>query len=152
MGHIYFILWVSGAWKWTLISNIKKLKLPNIYIPLSYKTRSIRDNEINWIDGYFISKEDFFAQVQMWKFLEYALVHESDYYWTKFEDVIENWINKWKIVIKELDIIWLEELRKNKPELDENYTTIFLSIPEKILKQRIEKRWVFMSDEELSNI
>ncbi len=109
MGHIYFILWVSGAWKWTLISNIKKLKLPNIYIPLSYKTRSIRDNEINWIDGYFISKEDFFAQVQMWKFLEYALVHESDYYWTKFEDVIENWINKCQIKLI-MDISLVREI------------------------------------------
>jgi dephospho-CoA kinase len=29
------------------------------------------------------------------------------------------------------------------------YTTIFLNIPEDILKQRIEKRGAFMSDEEL---
>lgn len=149
MWHIYFIMWVSGSWKWTLISNIKKLNLPNILIPLSYKTRKVRENEIHWVDGYFISKQDFFTQVQNWEFLEYALVHETDYYWTKFEDVLENWINLWKTIIKEIDINWLEDLRKNRPELDEKYTTIFLNIPENILRERIEKRWAFMSDEEL---
>ncbi len=149
MGHIYFILWVAWSGKWTLISNIKKLNLTNIYNPLSYKTRPIRENEINWIDAHFISREEFFTWVQKWEFLEYALVHELDYYWTKFEDVIDNWINLWKIVIKELDIIGLEDLRKNKPEFDGKYTTIFLDIPQNVLRERIEKRWAFMSDEEL---
>lgn len=151
MGHIFFILWVAWSWKSTLISNIAKLSLPNVYNPISYKTRPKREYEQNWVDAWFLSKEDFFAQVNAWEFLEYALVHETDYYWTKFEDVLDNWINLWKIVIKEIDINWLEELRKNRPELDEKYTTIFLNIPEDILKQRIEKRWAFMSDEELKN-
>jgi len=149
MSHIYFIMWVSWAWKWTLIKNIKNLHLSNIHIPLSYKTRSIRENEINWIDANFISKEVFFSQVQKWEFLEYAIVHETDYYGTKFEDVIDNWINLWKIVLKELDINWLEELKKTNPELDKHYKTIFLNIPNDILKQRIEARGVFMSNEEL---
>jgi len=149
MGHIYFILWVSGSGKWTLISNIKKLNLPNIHIPLSYKTRTKRENEVNWIDAWFISRENFFSWVQKGEFLEYALIHELDYYGTKFKDVIDNWVNLWKIVIKELDIIGLQELKKNKPELDEKYTTIFLNIPENILRERIKKRWVFMSNEEL---
>lgn len=151
MGHIYFILWVAWSWKSTLINNIAKLSIPNVYHPISYKTRPKREYEKNWVDAWFLSKEDFFAQVNAWEFLEYALVHETDYYWTKFVDVLDNWINLWKIVIKELDINWLEELRKNRPELDEKYTTIFLNIPENILRERIEKRWAFMSDEELKN-
>lgn len=149
MWHIYFIMWVSWAWKWTLISNIKKLKLPNIYFPLSYKTRQIRENETNWVDAWFITREDFFSQVQYWKFLEYALVYWLDYYWTKYEDIIEKWINKWKIVIKEIDINGLIELKRNKPELDSRYTTIFLNMPSETLTQRIKKRWVFMSNDEL---
>lgn len=149
MGHIYFIMWVSGSWKWTLIKNIKNTSL-DLHIPLSYKTRNIREGEVDRVDANFISKEEFFAWVRDWKFLEYAVVHETDYYGTKFEDVIDNWINKWKIVIKELDINWLEELRKTNPELDERYTTIFLNIPSNILRERIEKRWAFMSDEELT--
>lgn len=110
----------------------------------------MRENEVNWVDAHFISKEEFFSWVQKWEFLEYALLYDwDDYYWTKFEDVIDKWINLWFIVIKELDINWLEELRKNHPEMDEKYKTIFLEIPIEILKERIEKRWVFMANEEL---
>ena len=151
MGHIFFIMWISWAWKWTLIKNLKYLNLSNLLIPLSYKTRNIRENEINWVDRYFISIEDFFSQVQNWKFLEYAKVHDLDFYWTKFEDVIDKWINLWKKVVKEIDVIWLKELRVNHPELDLKYTTIFLDIPIEILKQRIEKRWAFMSNDEFEN-
>lgn len=149
MWHIFFIMWVSGSGKWTLISRLKESNFDNLHIPLSYKTRVIRENEVNWVDAIFISKEEFFAGVQAGQFLEYALVHDLDYYGTKFEDVFDFWIDQGKIVVKELDINGLEELRKNHPELDEKYTTIFLYIPEDILKQRIEKRGAFMSDEEL---
>ena len=149
MGHIFFIMWVSWSWKWTLINKLKTLDEFDFHIPLSYKTRPIRENETNWVDAWFISKESFFSQVQSWLFLEYAMVHWLDYYWTKYEDVIDNWLNLWKIVIKELDINWLIELRKNKPELDSSYSTIFLNIPPEVLTQRINDRWAFMSDEEL---
>lgn len=149
MWHIFFIMWVSGSGKWTLISHLKQSNLEHLHIPLSYKTRAIRENETNGVDAFFVSKEDFFAQVQAGEFLEYALVHDLDYYGTKFQDVFDFWIDQGKIVVKELDINGLEELRKNHPELDEKYTTIFLYIPEDILKQRIEKRGSFMSDEEL---
>lgn len=148
MGHIFFIMWVSWAWKWTLIENLNKLNL-DLHIPLSYKTRNIRENETNWIDANFISKEEFFNSIEKWEFLEYAIVHETDYYGTKFIDVIENWINKWKIVIKELDINWLKILRSEKPELDDLYTTIFLNIPNDILIKRIESRWALMTNDEL---
>ncbi len=149
MGHIFFIMWISWSWKWTLISNLQKIWLNNIHIPLSYKTRTIREQEKNGIDAWFISKEEFFAWIQAWEFLEYAFVHGLDYYGTKYKDIFENGIEKGKIVIKELDIIWLEELRKKHPELDEKYTTVFLHIPSDILKERIEKRGAFMSQEEL---
>lgn len=149
MGHIFFIMWVSWAWKWTLIKKLNKSDL-DLHIPLSYKTRAIREGEIDWVDSNFISKEEFFNSIEKWEFLEYAIVYDgADYYGTKFIDVIDNWIKKWKIVIKELDINWLKILRSNRPELDNFYTTIFLNIPSDILVKRIESRWALMTNEEL---
>lgn len=146
--HIFFIMWVSGAWKSTLINSLKDTN-NNFFFPLSYKTRAIRQAEINWIDAYFISQEDFYKSIQNEEFLEYAIVHETDHYGTKYIDLIDEGINKWKILIKELDILWLKRLRKEKPNLDYNYTTLFLNIPIEVLKQRIISRWAFMQDEEL---
>ncbi len=146
--HIFFIMGVSGAWKWTLIKNLKKQNL-DIYIPLSYKTRAKREFETNWVDAYFISKEDFKKAIKNNEFLEYAIVHQKEYYGTKYKDVIENWINKWKIVIKEIDIIWLKKLLKEKAELKKYFTTIFLNISIDKLVERIKKRWEQISSEDL---
>lgn len=148
MWHIFFIMWISWSWKWTLINNIKKTWI-DFHIPLSYKTRNIRDTEINWKDAFFISKWEFFEWIEKWEFLEYAIVHETDYYGTKYNDVIENWIQKWKVVIKELDIHGLKRLKKERPEFDNNYTTIFLDIPSNVLPTRIMSRWDLITNEEL---
>ncbi len=138
-GHIFFIMWVSWAGKWTLINNLKKQDL-DLHIPLSYKSRKKREFETHWVDSYFISVSEFRKAIENWEFLEYAIVHGKDYYWTKYDDVVLNGIEKSKIVIKELDILWLEKLREQNPSFSENYTTIFLNIPVEKLSQRIATR------------
>lgn len=143
---IYFILWISGSWKSTLIKNIKKINLSNLAYPLSYKTREKRDFEIDWIDAYFLSKEDFLNWINAWEFLEYALVHGDEYYWTKWKD-IEKELNLWKNVIKELDLNWLISLKKNRKDLE--YKTIFLDLPINKLEERILKRQTNIDKKEL---
>ena len=155
-GHIYFIMWVSWAGKWTLIDNIKNQNL-NLHIPLSYKSRPARDNETHWVDSYFISKDSFIDAIEAGEFLEYAVVHNSDYYGTKFEDVIENGIEQWKVVMKELDMNGFEKLLLEKPEFTGNYTTIFLDIPSSILQDRLETRgdritWEYLKNRIASSI
>ena len=151
MWHIFFIGWVSWSWKGTLINNLRNLNHPKLHFPLSYKTRPIREIETNWVDAHFVSPEEFYAWVQAWEFLEYAVVHQTDYYWTKFSDVLDNWIHLWKIVIKEIDVIWLQDLKETHPHLDEKYSTIFLDIPIDLISQRIQKRWALMTNGELEN-
>lgn len=150
MNKIYFIMWVSWSWKWTLIKNLQKLnKNEIIYFPLSYKSRPKRESELDWIDAKFISKEKFENMIDNWEFLEYAKVHNMHYYGTSLKD-IHNWINSNKIIIKELDMNWLEKIRNNN-FLKSEYQTIFLSIDEDNLKQRVEKRGDYMTQEELQN-
>jgi len=149
-GHIYFIMGISGAGKGTLIKNLKKLWLKNFHFPLSYKSRPIRHHEVNGKDAYFITKEEFEEWIKNHEFLEYAIVHEKDYYGTKYKDVLENGIEKWLNVVKELDIHWLKRLLKEKPELRPYYSTIFLNIPISHLEERIKKRWDIITEEELA--
>lgn len=147
-GHIYFIMWVSWAGKWTLISGLKKTWL-DLHIPLSYKSRKAREFEVDWVDSFFISKDEFEQSIKDDEFLEYAIVHWTDYYGTKFVDVIENWVELGKKVIKELDIHWLKRLMKQHPEFRVKYSTIFLNIPLLKLRERIAKRWEDITESEL---
>jgi guanylate kinase len=147
--HLYFIMGISGSGKWTLIENIRRQNLFSFHTPLSYKTREIRPNEVNGKDSYFVSKSEFYAAIERWEFLEYALVHETDYYGTKYEDVLDKGILLWMDTVKEIDINGLKKLRSERPDLDGHYSTIFLNIPLSALPSRIETRGVFMSDQEL---
>jgi guanylate kinase len=59
LGHIYFIMGISGAGKGTLVKNIKDLSLDNLIFPLSYTTREKRVGEIEGDHYTFISRKDF---------------------------------------------------------------------------------------------
>jgi len=149
-GKIFFIVWVSWAWKWTLIENLRNIWDNRFYFPLSYKSRQIRETEKNWVDAWFISNEEFEKSIYNWEFLEYAKVYWLEsYYWAKYSDLIDNWINKWKIVIKEVDMEWLLILKNQRPELDSFYKSIFLTIPLDLQIERIKSRWATMSEKEL---
>lgn len=150
-GHIYFIMWISGAGKGLLRKNLEKQNIKNLIFLKSYVTRPMREGEIDGDIYHFISQWTFEQLVEKNEFLEYEFVHNMNYYGTKYADTIKNGIEKWKNVVKEIDILWLKNILTNHPELKKNITSIFLDISESILMKRIAKRWVYMSEEELQN-
>lgn len=150
-GHIFFIMWVSWAGKWTLIENLKKQNKIDLSFAKSYVTRPMRQWEIEGNIYYFVSLDDFKKWVKNNEFLEYELNHKMHYYWTKYEDVVTNWIEKWKIIIKEIEVKWLNNIFLNNPQLKKYITSIFLDIQEEELENRIQNRWAYMSAEELQN-
>ena len=147
--HIYFILGISGSWKWTLIKNLKNLQGDQFHFPYSYTTRTRRPGETDGNTVYkFVTQGEFFAGVEAGEFLEYAHVHNIQYSGTKMKDVYEEGVKKGKIVIKEIDFKGISTIRQERPDFDSYYSSVFLNIPKERLSERIEQRWVFMSDEE----
>lgn len=151
-GHIFFVMWIAGSGKGTLIKNLRENGREDLYFPLSYTTRPMRPGEVHGKGTYyFVTRWDFLQGVENSEFLEYAFVHQMDYYGTKMFDVYDEGVKKWKTVVKELEIHGLKKLRSERPEFDLYYSTVFLNIPKEKLKERIEQRWVFMSEEEYQN-
>lgn len=150
-GHFFIIWWVAGAGKWTLTWNLRKLDREDFYFPLSYKTRPKRPWEINWVDWHFVTIEEFKKAVDNNDFLEYAFVHNLDYYGTSATDILEDWIKKEKKIIKELDYQWVIEIKKNHPDLMQYITTIFLNIPDEIMVERMKSRDNTISEKEIQN-
>lgn len=140
---------VSGAGKGTLMASLKLIPSPELYFPLSYKSRPMRRWEKNGYDAHFVSQDEFEESIKRWEFLEYALIHEMHYGWTKYDDVVTQGIEKQKKVIKELDIHGLEYIHSHHKALLSHITTIFLYIPQEVLPERIAIRGDNIDDHEL---
>ncbi len=140
-GHIFFISWVAWAWKWTVIKSLIEEKNNNIELALSCKTREPRAWEVIWVDYNKLSVQEFKKAIEDWEFLEYNFIHNQAYYWTRIKDVIDNWINKWKIIIKEMDILILPKVLEERQDIRQDFTYIFIDIPLETIKSRMISRW-----------
>ena len=69
---------------------------------ISTTTRAPRDGEENGKDYYFVSKEEFEADIEAGNFLEYATVH-GNYYGTSLKPVRAA-LEKGKLVIFDIDV------------------------------------------------
>lgn len=150
-GHFFIIMWVAWGGKWTLRVNLEKNKIEWLEFIKSYVCRPMREGEVDWDVYNFTSEEDFAKMIENNELLEYALVHKLAYYGTRKVDVIDNGIEKWKIVMKEMEIQWYRSICEEYPELRGNITSIFLSLSVEKLRERVKLRWQEMSQEELSN-
>lgn len=137
--HLFFIMWVSGGWKWTLRKNLHSQSQVDIEFLKSYVTRDMRPWEVNWDTYHFISKQEFEEDIKKDDFLEYEWVHKAAYYGTKKSEV-ESGLKTGKTMMKEIDTKWLKQLHKNHPEFKENYTSFFLDVSNDEMVRRYLER------------
>ncbi len=150
-GHIFFISWVAGAGKWTLIKQLLEKNIPNLELSISCKTRDFRAWETQGVDYHKLSVEEFQQAIENNEFLEYNFVHNQNYYGTRISDVIENGIEKWKIILTEMDMLALPKLKYAHHNIRDDYTYIFLDLPVEKIKQRMKKRWDDVSGKDFEN-
>ncbi len=136
-GILFIISGPSGVGKGTVIRALKA-KYPQFVFPISHTTRAIRPGEKDGETYHFISAERFKSEIDKGNFLEWAQVHQKDYYGTLKKPIMDA-LEAGKIVIREVDVQGFHSIRKVVPK--ENLTTIFLKAesPEKLL-ERIAKR------------
>lgn len=139
MNSIVILSWPSWVWKTTiwykLISNH-----PNFFEKIVTTTsRSIRDWEKNWIDYYFISKNQFEKKIEQGDLIEYAQVH-GNYYGSTYSE-LHRILEAWKIPMYIVDPQWAIYL-KNSLSNDFLVTSFFI-LPPSIdeLSNRVTNRW-----------
>jgi len=91
----------SGAGKSTII-NAASDEIGEYYFSVSTTTRTAREGEIDGVDYYFVTKEEFEADIKAGEFLEYAKVH-GNYYGTSLKPVKEALLQG-KLVIFDIDV------------------------------------------------
>jgi guanylate kinase len=140
-------MWVSGAGKNTILHLLSKND-PEYKEVISYKTRLLRPWETHWLDFHSMTRESFEQDIKAWLFLEHAQVYGwSDYYGTKRSDIIDGLL-QWRILIKEIDMQWIQQIAANDHLFYTQSLRIFLDLPEEVMIRRITSR-APISDEEL---
>lgn len=143
-GNLIIISGPTCAGKDTVIKELLK-KRENTVCPISYTSRKIRKGEVNGVDYYFITREEFERKIENNDFLEYAKVRYGEYFGTPKKE-LEELLSNGKDVILEIDVQGASQVKKLFPET----ILIFILAPSmEELKRRIKQRGAEKNIEEV---
>ncbi len=126
----------SGAGKTTIVHHLLR-KFPELAFSVSATNRARRAHEIDGVDYYFLSTDDFKQRVTEGAFLEYEEVYDDQYYGTLKSEVARLW-DLGKCIIFDVDVKGATNIKKVYP--DESLA-IFIKPPSKeILLERLKNR------------
>ncbi|MDD3055069.1 MAG: guanylate kinase [Aliarcobacter sp.] len=134
-GAILIISGPSGCGKSTLLKEVYK-DIDDYYFSISTTTRAPREGEVNGVDYFFVTKEEFEKDINNGDFLEYAKVHDN-YYGTSLKP-IHKALDESKLVIFDIDVQGHEIVRK---KLSSITTSVFITTPSlEVLESRLNSR------------
>ncbi len=107
-GKFIVISGPSGVGKGTICDVL--IKELNAWFSVSMTTRGIRDGEVDRVNYYFISKDEFIKRIDDGKLLEYN-IYNDNYYGTPKDKVLEK-LNEGIDVILEIDVNGARNIKK----------------------------------------
>ena len=139
MSKLVVISGPSGAGKGTVVKellNIYAYNKDKVHLSVSATTRSPRVGEVDKVNYYFITEEDFLNKIKNKEFLEYNKYGTGKYYGTLKNHVFE-YLDKGYDVILEIDINGYKQVINNYKDA----IGIFITTPSlKVLEQRLRDR------------
>ncbi|MFP4477800.1 MAG: guanylate kinase [Candidatus Izemoplasmatales bacterium] len=113
-GLLVVISGPSGVGKGTIRKALFKIPDNNFVYSVSMTTRKPRQGEVDGVDYFFVSREEFEERIKNNGFLEYA-EFVGEYYGTPI-DYIDNQMDKGKEVIIEIEVQGALQVRERMPE------------------------------------
>lgn len=127
----------SGVGKETVRTRLMKIKRFELLYSISMTTRSPRNQEVDGVNYYFVSQEEFKKNIENDNFLEYAKF-VGNYYGTP-KDKVEELRNSGHNVLLEIEINGAKQVMSRVH--DNAVISFFLMPPNlKVLEDRIRKR------------
>lgn len=103
----------SGTGKTTIVRKILK-EFPDMVFSVSATTRKKRENEVEGVDYFFISEDEFREKIEANEFVEWERFY--GYYYGTFRKFIEEIIDSGRSVILEIDVRGAIEIKKMYPD------------------------------------
>lgn len=126
----------SGAGKTTIVKHVLNV-VDQLRFSVSATTRAIRGQEVDGLDYYFITKEDFLHRVAKHQFIEFEEVYNGTYYGTLKSEVERIWASG-NHVIFDLDVVGGLRLKK---KFGDQALAIFVEPPSlEVLIERLRGR------------
>lgn len=133
LGKLIVVSGPSGVGKGTICDSV--IKDLGISYSVSTTTRDPREGEVDGINYYFITKDEFENRIIKGDFLEYNL-YNNNYYGTS-KEVVFSEINQGKDIFLEIDVNGARNIKKIFPEA----LLIYIAPPSiEKLKERLIKR------------
>jgi guanylate kinase len=125
----------SGAGKTTIIHQAIKA-IPELVLSVSHTSRPPRKGEIEGVDYFFLTTEEFRQKIERNEFLEWAEVH-GNYYGTSIDEIKKR-IQAGKTVVLDIDVQGAQQIRK----ISELHPVYVFIVPPSLeeLKRRLEIR------------
>lgn len=133
----------TAVGKGTVVTYIKE-HFPNVHLSVSATTRKPRPGEVDGVNYFFLTSQEFDDLIDSGQMLEYATVHGSNKYGTPRKPV-EQALADGKLVILEIDIQGARQVKKALPSA----RTIFIAPPSwDELVRRLTSRGTESADEQ----
>ena len=124
----------SGAGKGTLVSRVREA-MPNLGLTVSATTRAPRAGEVDGVNYYFLSEDEFSRRIANGDFVEWAQVHDHRY-GTLVQEV-ERKLSSGSSLILEIDVQGALNVKERFPDS----ILIFIEPPSmEVLEQRLVGR------------
>lgn len=136
-GKLFVFSAPSGSGKTTIVRYLLGQKRLNLEFSISATTRKPRPNELNGLDYYFMSTDEFKQKIKNDEFLEWEEVYSGHLYGTLKSEIERIW-SQGKHVIFDVDVVGGLHIKKQFP----NETLAVFVKPPSIeeLKKRLKER------------
>ena len=136
-GKLIVIAAPSGSGKTSIVKSLISDESLNLGFSVSATSREKRENEINGIDYYFLTKDQFEKKINLNEFIEWEEVYDNTFYGT-LKSEINDLNSLGKNLIFDIDAIGGLSIKKEFPK---STLAVFICPPSlKELENRLRKR------------
>lgn len=126
-GRLIVLCGPAGVGKGTVLGRVRE-QHPQIWLSVSATTRKPRPGEVDGVNYFFMTEQEFLAKEDAGEFLETADVFDLAHYGTPVKPVVEH-LEQNIPVILEIDIQGARSVKQRAGELGLDVMTVFIAPP-----------------------